>query len=54
MLSGGGDWNARVERGWIPLVYNNVYREHHDRPVRVSASHLEKRISHLVHPIDLR
>jgi len=31
---------------WVEYHWsnNNVYREHHDRPVRASASHLEKRI----------
>lgn len=37
-------------KGWIPLVRIMYYREHHDKPVRASVPHLEKWISHLVHP----
>lgn len=37
-------------KGWIPLVRIMYYREHHDRLVRASVSHLEKWISYLVHP----
>lgn len=45
MLSG-----LHCKKGWIPLVRIMYYREHHDKPVRASVSHLEKWISHLVHP----